>query len=191
MASITGICNVAMQFLGASRITSITDGSKNANVLNDIYDETRDQLLRAHLWNFAMSRVKLARASTAPAFGFAYAYTLPSGWLRTASVHDNDDGRGTIVYREEGQSILADAEDVYLTYVARIEDPNAMTADFRRALSAELARAAAVPIMDSGTLQDRMAALADRYLAGARSTDAQAGTPGERPQGSWITRRFR
>ena len=190
MASVTGICNVALRFLGATRITDITDGSKNANVLNDLYEETRDDLLRRHLWNFATKRVELARSGTTPAFGFSYLYALPSDWLRTATVHDNTDGIGTIVHREEGLFIAADAENVYISYVARITDPNAMTADFRKALAAELARAAAIPISDSGTLQDRMAVLSDKYLLAARSTDALAGTPATRPPGSWITKRY-
>lgn len=191
MASVTGICNLALRNLGATRITDIADGSKNANVLSDVYEETRDNLLRAHLWNFATKRVELARSATAPAFGFSYAYALPSDWIRTAGVHDNDGGIGTIVHREEGLFINADAEDVYISYVARIVDPNAMTADFRQALAAELSRVCAIPVSDSGTLQDRMAALADRLLLRARSTDALAGTPGTRPHGSWISQRFR
>lgn len=190
MASVTGICNVALRNLGANRITDLTDGSKNANVLSDIYDETRDHLLRSHPWNFATKRANLSRSATAPAFGFAYLYALPADWLRTVTVHDNSDGIGTMVHREEGLFIATDAEAVYISYVARITDPNAMTADFREALSLELARVAAVPITDSGTLQDRMAVAAEKALLRARSTDALTGTPGTRPHGSWITKRF-
>jgi hypothetical protein len=191
MASVTGIANNALRYLGATRITDIADGTKNATVIADVYAETRDDLLRGHLWNFATERVKLARLATAPAFGFSYAYALPSGWLRTAGVHDNEAGIGTIVYREEGNAILTDSEDVYLSYVKRIEDPNLMTADFRRALAAALAEICAIPISDSGTLQDRMEKKAKSKLLQARSTDALAGTPGQRPHGSWITRRWR
>lgn len=191
MASVTGICNVALRNLGASRITDLTDGSKNANILNDLYGEVRDNLLRGHPWNFAIKRANLARSATAPAFAFAYLYALPSDWLRTVTVSDNSDGIGTMVHREEGLFIATDAEAVYITYVARIADPNAMTADFREALALELARVAAVPVSDSGTLQDRMAIAAEKALLKAKSTDALTGTPGRRPHGSWIGQRFR
>src|SRR3546814_4634282 len=82
MADVTGICNSALAKIGAARITALGEASRNASLCAELYDKCRDDLLRAHSWNFATARAKLARADTAPAFGPAYAYALPADWIR-------------------------------------------------------------------------------------------------------------
>jgi hypothetical protein len=47
------IVNLALVRLGANRITSLSDGSVNANEANAIYSLIRDEILRDHPWNFA------------------------------------------------------------------------------------------------------------------------------------------
>lgn len=181
--------------IGGSRITSLTDGSKNANVANDIFDDLRDDLLRSHPWNFATKRVQLAQSTTTPAFEFDYAYPLPSDWLRTVSVHANDAGTGTVFFREElngtQRAILSSANQLWLRYIAQITDPNLMPPDFRRAFHTALARDMAVPVAASNTLQQTMDAEAKRVLARARSADGLGSFPERRPRGSWADVRGR
>lgn len=193
MASETGIVNVALRLIGQQPITSLTDGSPSANAANDIYEELRDDILRSHPWNFATKRVKLARSTTAPAFGFDYAYPLPSDWLRTISVQDNDSGVGTIVYQEEQigdtGAIVSNADEVYLRYVARVTDPNLMSADFRRVFQSGLARDLSVTLASSNTLHDKYDRQYDRNMMRARSSDGMGGFPQRRPIGSWVSQR--
>lgn len=189
----TDVINVALRKIGGERITSRTDGSKNANVANDIYDEVRDNLLRAHPWNFATKRVKLAQSATDPIFEFDHAYPLPSDWLRTISVHDNDAGHGTILFRMEligtQRAIITSSDDVYLRYVAKVTDPNQMTPDFRIAFENALARDMSIAIAASNSVYDRMEILANSSLNKARSNDALGASPELRPRGSWATAR--
>lgn len=193
MASDTDSANVALRLLGQTTITSLTDGSPSANVMNDIFEELRDDLLRLHPWNFATKRVKLARISTAPVFEFDYAYAHPSDWLRTISVHDNDAGHGSVLYRTEqvaGQNAIVSSSDaIYLRYVYRVTDQNLMSADFRRAFQLSLARDSAIALTSSNTMQEYYAREAARALARARSSDALGGFPELRPRGSWASSR--
>jgi len=193
MPAVTDIVNKSLRLIGASRITSLTDGSTNANAANDIYEETRDDLLRSHPWNFATKRAQLAQSATTPTFEFDYAYPLPSDWIRTVSVHDNDAAYGTIFYREElngtQRAILANSSSVYLRYVYRASDPNHMAADFRAALASALARDLSLILASSNTIYDSMSVRAARDLSRARSTDALGSTPELRPRGSWAISR--
>ena len=77
MAGETDVINAALRLVGASPITSLTDGTNSANVADDLYDEVRDDLLRSHPWNFATQRVKLAKSSTTPTFEFDNAFPVP------------------------------------------------------------------------------------------------------------------
>lgn len=193
MASDTDSANVALRLVGQTTITSLTDGTPTADVVNDIFEELRDDLLRSHPWNFATKRVQLARLSTAPVFEFDYAYAHPSDWLRTISVHDNDAGHGSVLYRTEqvgGQNVIVSSSDaIYLRYVYRITDQNLMSADFRRAFQLALARDLAIPLASSNTMQEVYSREASRVLARARSSDAMGGFPELRPRGSWASSR--
>lgn len=194
MASDVEIVNVALRALGANRITSLSDGTKNANVADDIYTFVRDQVLRSATWGFATSRQQLSRLSDAPAFGFDYQYALPSDWLRTVSVHDSDDGMGTVVYKEETYEsqrvLLANSDAIYLRYIARITDPALFTSDFTIAFAIELAKRMAVSIPNSNTIKADLENEVKAIILGAKSTDSAGSTPESRPPGSWVTARF-
>ncbi len=187
MATEVGICNSALSKIGAKRIASLTEGSKNANFCNEQYEKLRDDLLRAHVWNFAVKRQQLARLSEAPAFGFQFKYRLPSDWLRTVMVQDNADGAGAVEYRQEGATLHTNAAQVYLRYVRQLADPNEMTADFREVLATLIARELAIPIANSNTLFQLMDERYRTRFRRARSADSIEDFPDRMPAGSWAT----
>lgn len=190
----TDVINVGLRKIGATPIILLTDGSASANAADDIYTEVRDDLLRSHPWNFATKRVKLAQLTTAPVFEFDHAYALPSDWLRTISVHDNDAGHGTMLYRMEHvgsqRTIVTSSDDVYLRYVYQVTDPNLMVADFRHALEDAIASALAVPLASSNSMEEKYAIRSSRKLNQAKSVDAMGGFPELRPRGSWASSRY-
>ena len=57
---IISLCNQALYLLGAKTITALDQGTKEANLCNNLYDFNRRNLLRSHLWNFAIMRGELA-----------------------------------------------------------------------------------------------------------------------------------
>tara|TARA_R110002096_G_scaffold53659_1_gene139267 strand:+ start:1329 stop:1934 length:606 start_codon:yes stop_codon:yes gene_type:complete len=194
MASETSIANVALRLVGGTRITSLTQGTPNANAVQDLYSNIRDELLEFP-WNFATKRVKLAESTTAPEFGFDNAFALPSDWLFTISAHDNDAGVGTIDFRHEqvaSQNVISsNVESVYLVYTFKETDPNLMSAGFRKALSSALARDLAVTIANSNILEDQLSKRATKDLARAKGLDAMGSFSEPRPLGSWVTARIR
>ena len=85
----------------------------------------------------------LAQASTAPAMRYDFAYVLPSDWVRTISLHDNDAGVGHVSF-EEGQQedvgvLFASISTAFLAYVSLVTDPNLMPPDFQTAFVYALA----------------------------------------------------
>lgn len=185
MSDITGLCNSALAKIGAARITSLEEGSKNANLCATLYPRCRDDLLRAHSWNFATARAKLARVDTDPAFGYAATFALPADWMRNIAAFDNEAGLGALDFKTEGGRILSDAEEVYLRYVMRVENANLMPPDFREALSSLLARELAVPIAQSNTLEEKLEARFRTRLRRARTTDGLEDQADPLPLGAW------
>jgi len=189
MASVVGIVNRALRELGASRINSLTDGTPNANIANDLYTEVRKAALRAHHWNFASELVKLAQLTSTPPFGFDNAYQLPSDNLRVMFVYDNDNADGAVKYRIHGDEIHSDADDLYLDYVKDVTDPNLMTADFREYLSLRIAVAMAWPVTQSNSVKEAAIKERDKAFRMAKGSDSIENYPDEQPDGSWVDSR--
>ena len=89
MASETSICNSALTRIGAARITSLTDDSKQARACTASYALMRDEVLRSHPWNSAISRASVASLADAPAFGYDNQFQLPADCLRMLEVYDS------------------------------------------------------------------------------------------------------
>ena len=189
MASVVGICNSALTKLGATRIIQMTEGSKNANLCNEQYDKVKDDLLRSHVWNFAVRRTKLAQLAETPTFGFDYVYQLPSDFIRLVSVHPDDSGRCGMPYKIEGKKLLTDVSDVYLRYVYEVTDPNEMDALFRETLAWSMALDLAIPITQSSTTREQMKDGLRSQISRAKSVDAIEDYPELEPQPQWVTER--
>lgn len=186
MADVAGLCNSALSKIGATHITSLEEGSKNANLCASFYTRCRDDLLRAHSWNFATARARLARLSLAPIFGYSVAYALPADWLRWIAAYAEEAGARVLEFKIEGNALLCDADRVYLRCVRRIEDVNLMPADFREALASLLARELAVPIAHSNSLEEKLDARFRSRLRRARTTDGLEDRADPLPQGAWV-----
>ncbi|MCK1367621.1 hypothetical protein [Bradyrhizobium sp. 62] len=183
---------------GAKRILALTDSVGSAGIAADVLTSERDDLLRSGVWNFAITRIKLGQLSTAPAFGWTYAYSLPSDCERVVSVHDNADGTGVVPYKVESilQSdssyinvIATDASDIYLRYCRQITDPNLMTASFRQVLILRMAKIFAISIAKSNPLFAALDQEEQRAYRQARSIDGIEDYPERLPEGSWASSR--
>jgi hypothetical protein len=171
MASKVGICNTALTFLGADRITAITDNTENARRLNAIYDQCLEDVLRSHPWNFSITRVALALLATTPAFGYDYEFQLPTNCLRLVEVSD-----GTNVltdYKVEGRKILTDYTTIYIKYITVVSDPNQYTSQFIFVLASRLAAELAYAITNNKSTAELAAQVYQARLQTAKETDAQ------------------
>lgn len=187
MASEVEICNRALQRLGAKRITSLTDDSRNARSCNAAYFVLRDAELRAHPWSFSIKRAQLAADATAPLFEKARSFTLPASSLRLyeddpAVVNNNKD------WVIEGDKILTDdTAPLDIRYIDQITDPNEMDVLFREALAAKIAFELAEEITQSNTKKrDALRAYEDA-IAMAKRTNSIEKTSEKPPEDTWVT----
>ena len=163
------ICNSALSKLGVEQISSFSETSKAARLCNLQYDKIRRELLRDHVWNFAIKRATLAKIVTAPLFDYSAAFQLPSDCLMPLRTNQGVD------FEEEGKTILMNASTCILQYIADIEDVSYFDTAFEEALAFKLASDLAYPLKQSVTLADSMYAKAQRAIINARFLDAKAG----------------
>ena len=170
MASIVDICNGALNQLGATTILSLTEDSKNARLCNSRFTQVRDALFRTHPWNCLQKRIQIAADSTAPAWGFKFAYTLPADCLRLLKILDYDSN-----YKVEGRKVLSNTETMKILYISRVTDPNEYDELLRETLSASLSADIAFAVTSNNTTSQNMYQLYQEKLKDARFVDSTEG----------------
>ena len=173
MASVVDIANSALNLLGASTISALTDDSKNARLCNQRYEPVRNRVFRSHAWNCLTKRVQLAQDTTAPVVEYSYAYTLPSDCLRVLKIHTGvtDSIASDINYKVEGRKVKTNEGTVYLVYVALVTDPNEYDVYLQEAISHQLAADIAYAVTNNSTLANNYMDRADERLREARFID--------------------
>jgi hypothetical protein len=195
MASQVQICNQALTKLGAQRITDLVDDTRNARVMNAIYTAKRDAELAANPWTFAIKRARLPASSTAPAFGWARSFPLPTDFLRLVEVGQDyvfyDDDQTLFVIESDPATgrpaILTDqASPLNIRYVYRVTNPGLHPALFDEAFACRLAAEACEEITQN--LSKREAAWGEhrQALRSARRVNAIEQPPQNNPNGSWV-----
>ena len=174
MASVIEICNSALNLLGASTISSLSDDSKNARLCNQRYEPIRNKIFRSHPWNCLIRRVELAQDATGPAIEYDYSYTLPSDCLRVLKIHNGstDSISSDLEYKIEGRKLVTNQGTIYLVYVALITDPNEFDVALQEAIAAQMAADLAYAITNNATLAKNYQEQADERLREARFVDA-------------------
>ena len=170
MASVVGICNGALNQLGATTILSLNEDSKNARLCNTRYSEVRDAVFRSHPWNCLQKRVELAQSTTTPPWGYKFKFDLPGDCLRLLRILDFDSN-----YQVEGRSILSNNETMKILYISRVTDPNQYDELLRETLSSALGADIAYAITSNNTTSQNMIVSYQEKLRDARFVDSTEG----------------
>lgn len=146
MASKTQICNLALSRLGASTITSLTDGTTEAKLCNTFFNDLADRAMIQGSWASTIRRVELNLTTTEPAFGYANAFQLPTSpkCLKVLSI--DEDYPGSIDYRIEGTKLLTDEGSIYIRYIAQLTNTEDYGTLLTEAIEVLLASYLALPI---------------------------------------------
>lgn len=168
------ICSNALLMLGDNPISSFNENSGKARVASNLYPSVRDAILRSHLWNCCVQRVQLAPDVTAPAFDYAYQFTLPADFVRALQVGEYGlEGD----YRIEGRKVLCDDNPLNLRYVARNENPATWDGALVDAVTLEMAARMAYAITRSASLARDLQVKATNALKQAKAIDGQDDSP--------------
>lgn len=179
MATDVSICSNALLLLGDDAISSLTPADPTqatdaVTLCANIYPQLREWVLRKHSWNCAVKRVVLAPDVAAPAFDYAYQFSIPDDWLRTLQVGQLDDRPD---YTHEGRKFLADNSIFYLVYVFNNKIEGTFDSLLVEVLTTYMKAALAYPITKSSAMRDSCLAELQSVLKVARSVDGLDNPP--------------
>lgn len=178
MASEVGIVNYALSLLGDDPITDLADDNERARLANRVYEQVRDAVLRAHPWNFAVTRKALVVLAESPVFSWSYQYQLPTDpyCLRVLALNsDEEDREPSDVYAVEGHRLLTNEATANIRYVAKITDSEQFDALFSETVAFRLA--ATMAYARTGDNPRRLWEAYEDRLREARTVDGQEGSP--------------
>lgn len=190
--------NIAMLALGDRRLETLTDDRAERRDLDEVYTRGKGavtRLLEQGQWNWAMRAVKLDRsASITPEFGFAYAFDIPTDYVRLNMISAGERFMKPLDFYEfEGEYIYADVDPLYIRYVSNAND---WGGDFSRwpDTFSEWAGhwlATQIAYRTKGADEiDRLEARTKKLLIDARSKDVSAEPPRWPPLSSWASSRL-
>lgn len=151
------ICSDALTLLGASTISSFSEGTPAATACSRLYPDLRDTIISRYPWSWSMKKVKLARLATAPLNEWKYAYQLPGGILTgvQAIFDSGSDGARSInsgweIYEDQ---VFTNLETVYIDYQQTVSEAD-MPPYFVRLLRTAMAAELAIIITDQASKAD-------------------------------------
>lgn len=177
MASEIGICQMALDHIGARQINSLTDQCQEARACSRLYASARDQVLRDHPWGFAERRRRLALLTPPNLHGYLYAYEYPTDCFHAREIFAGAYLK-PIEFRvarlDEGypKLILTNEPDAILIYTAHVTDADGFDSAFAAALSWRLAADLAMPLTKTLAVQQSAMEIYSYHINSAGKNDA-------------------
>jgi hypothetical protein len=174
VATQVSICSNALLMLGAKTISAIDEDSDRAQLAANLYDSTRDAVLRSHPWNCAVKRVVLAADTEAPAFDYSAQFVLPGDFLRVLSVGEETED---VDYKVESGKILASGTSLALRYIWKNTTESTWDAMLVKAMELQMSAAMAYAITMSAAKEQLQLEKLERFMKQCRAVDGQDDPP--------------
>lgn len=168
--SSTSICCSALLKIGGDIISSLTDGSRGANICNQLYATLRDEVMGSAPWSFAKVQAQLSAYGTNPIFDYDYQYVIPSDCLRVLKVESGK-------WEVQGNYILCnDAGPINVLYLQQNTNESSWDARFAEALSWRIAMELALALVQSQPMRQQAEKSYQEAIAEARAMDSSQNT---------------
>ncbi len=165
------IANRALILLGGREITSFMDNTNEARIAKNLYQSTRDYVLRAYPWASLKKREELAELADKPISGFQHQYQLPGDSIRVLEVHSSGKIKPSD-WEVNGDRVLCDAKPLSIVYLAGNLPESKYSTQLVQALVYRLASEMSYAMTGNNTAQGNFSALFGQVLEEARTTDS-------------------
>ncbi len=180
------IANNALIIIGEQTIISLDQECRQARTIKAIYNILLDQELANHPWNFARQRAILARVLNSKDHDLFY-YQLPHNWLQTLAIFSSYGKEISVNIKQEGNFIISPYEEtIELNYIARIDDPDIFSAQFRYLFACRIALEIAETLTQSPVKQNLALKKYQAALINAKRANNLNCTPEKIPESTWI-----
>jgi hypothetical protein len=196
MASKVQIAKLALQHIGDRYdIADLSEETTEAEQINLIFDDTRDELLRRFPWRFAKKYTSPATLDVTVPGQWTYAYAYPTDAVRVRGITNILGINATplefevALLSDDTKVVLTDQEDAELFYTSRVEDPTRFDSEFTMAFSFLLASRVTMALTGDLNIKVDLEKEVIRVVSQAADTDSSEGRNRATPEASWIDAR--
>lgn len=195
MADRLSIYRGALRLLGPSNLASLSEDRPEKRSLDAAWQDSVEFMLEQGMWNFAIRAVQLQPdTDVEPLFGFDYAYSKPSDWVRTVSIsYEAAFREGIREYEDETDYWHTSFNPIYVRYVSNDTafgwNIGAWRQHFSKALECYLAFECGLPISSDKGNRNDLHTLFKQRLQDAKTKDAVDERVREKPPGRWTRSR--
>ena len=169
------ICSRSLILIGAEPISSFDDGSTEALVCVNLYEDLVRTSLTNTRWRFATNQQVLNRLTNEPTGRYDQAYQLPTDSIMVHALTVNDNNIDYQLYGDKAFANTSTADVVIADYTFRVSEIH-FPSYFTIAVTFSLAVVLATSIARDASLAQLMSVRADGAMAKARSLDSQQQT---------------
>ena len=169
------ICSRSLILIGAEPISSFDDGSTEALVCVNLYEDLVRTSLTKTRWRFATNQQVLNRLTNEPTGRYDQAYQLPTDSIMVHALTVNDNNIDYQLYGDKAFANTSTADVVVADYTFRVSETH-FPSYFTIAVTFSLAVVLATSIARDASLAQLMTVRADGAMAKARSLDSQQQT---------------
>lgn len=187
--------NRALSHLSTVRLANLTEDRKERYELDAVYDECLQEMLELGLWKFAMrASLMTADPGIEPTFGPAYAYAIPTDFVRLAGITSDPEFKVEVSdYTEENGVWYTSINEMYVRYVSNDVsyglNLSLYPENYCSAFGTHMALRAALPITRDKATRNDLVLLNDRLLAKAKRLDAVDESVKRKPVGRLVSTR--
>lgn len=177
MPSLLEIANMALGEVAEQSITSLDDATTPARLCKKyIYQAIREALGKGK-WKCARKAAELGQLTDAPAFGWTYAYQLPTDYIRLVSFNEVDtEEQDQELFERQGSKLLTDESTASIIYICDLSangnDINLLSPLLAKACYLNLASKLAWSLQQSRTLRDSLTKDYQDALREAKAADS-------------------
>lgn len=167
------VSNLALVKLGQETISSLSQDTKQARVVNAVFEMCRNEVLEAHDWYFARKTVELASIDEEDTLNiWQYVYELPADWIKMIKGEDDKQE-----FEIRDGYLMADDEPLKIVYTFENTNPQQWSYSFAQCLSWRVAAETAYAFTQSNTVAETMMKGYLMSLQSARYNAAHNRTP--------------
>ena len=195
------IANQALSLLGANYLVSTTslpssEGTPEANFINQFYAPIRRVVLEDRDWTFATLKVLLdtpvdpldvGAPTIPPTWGYGFLipddsirvvklFTAGTGLSLPGTSDDPEAGENKVIFEKLGNYVFCNESSVWMKYIWDQDDPTTFSPNFVFAFAARLAMELCLPLTNNVQLFQAMGAKYQLAMKDAASGDGRQGT---------------
>jgi hypothetical protein len=182
--------------VGEGKLSALTDNRPERYALDSIWDEDPiKQTLEEAQWTFAIRSLEWNYdPSIEPDFGYKYAFTKPSNYVRSAAICSDEFYNEPITaFADENNFWFCEYETIYIKYVSDGDqygrDYSLWTELFRNCVATKMASELAISLTKSQGMTEALEKKHKKYIKEAKSLDAMNQPTRFMPPGNWTRSR--